>query len=159
MKDNFGITLYSYDDLDRLTGVNSPDRTAARYVYDAVGNRLELVQSRRTINYTYDKANRLLHAGTTIYTWDNNGNQTQKRSGGITDYTYDHLNRLSSIVLPDGTTKRFAYYPDGRRLSTSDQTEGTIYHFYDGLNELAEGRQQWDDCRPVYQWAAGRSVD
>ena len=63
-----------------------------------------------TVNYAYDNANRLIDAGGTAYTWDNNGNAStgsarRLLNDGMNTYTYDSANRLVSV---NGTTT-YAY--------------------------------------------------
>ncbi len=158
MTDESGsITKYNYDDLDRLLGMTYPDGTTASYAYDAVGNRTKLIDNTGTTYYTYDRANRLLSAGTQNYNWDNNGNQISKVVGADTmTYNYDGLNRLTSITVPDGSTKRFSYYPDGRRLSTTDHVGKTTYNFYDGPSTLVKTDSIG---MTIARYTSGRNVD
>jgi RHS repeat-associated protein len=131
-------TNYTYA-FYKLTGVTFPNLTTAAYTYDIVGNRTKLVNVGGTTNYTYDSADRLTNAGTTTYGWNNNGNQTSKVVGGnTTTYAYDYENRLSGVIFPDSSTNSFTYYPDGRRLSATNQAGATTYFFYDGFNALVE---------------------
>ena len=52
--------------------------TTVTYTYDPMGNRLSMAttagNTSSSIAYTYDAGDRLLSAGTTTYTYDNNGN-------------------------------------------------------------------------------------
>jgi len=108
-----GTTSYTYDNLDRLTGVIYPDGEQVTYTYDAAGNRTAMTSTvSGAIAYTYDAANRLLTAGPTAFTWDANGNTLSK---GSTAYTYDAANRLTQVVSGT-TTVQYAYNGDGKRV-------------------------------------------
>ena len=54
MTDADGMTTYTYDALNRLTGVNYPFGTPASvsYTYDPMGNRLTMVQDGVTMAYS-----------------------------------------------------------------------------------------------------------
>jgi YD repeat-containing protein len=70
---------------------------------------------------------------------DNNGNTTSKTdSTGTTNYTWDFLNRLSSVALPgSGGTVSFKYDFLGRRVYKSSSS-GTSIYAYDGDNLVEE---------------------
>ena len=136
---NGDITTYAYDDIYQLTAANYPDGSSEAFTYDAVGNRTRLIDSSGTINYSYDDANRLLSAGNVSFGWDNNGNQTSKTENNTTTtYDYDFENRLTDVTFPDATANKFAYYPDGRRLSVTDRSGIKIQFVYDFENVLIE---------------------
>jgi RHS repeat-associated protein len=66
-----------------------------------------------TADYVYDDANRLIDVGGVAYTWDNNGNMTQRVEGGQTcNQTFDAENRLISVTV-SGQTTQFVYDGDG----------------------------------------------
>ena len=106
------------------------------YTYDSMGNRLSMATTTgnvsSTVIYTYDAGDRLLSAGGTTYTYDNNGNLIGKNEvNGTTLYGYDDAGRLTGVSLPGGTSIEFAYDGDGNRLSKSvnsgNTTESTDY--------------------------------
>jgi RHS repeat-associated protein len=114
---------YSYDPLYRLTAADYDDGTFFHYAYDAVGNRLTQETHEATNTYLYDDANRLIEVDGVPYTWDDNGNLL---SDGVSDYSYDHANRLSSIVQgPDVYT--FAYNGLGDRLQQTVNGDAVDY--------------------------------
>lgn len=61
VKDGNGLTTtYQYDDMGRLSRVNSPDTGITRYGYDEAGNLIRKRDANgETINYLYDSGNRL----------------------------------------------------------------------------------------------------
>ena len=67
----------------------------------------------------YDARDRLLTAGATSYTWDQNGNQL---SAGARTFVYDLANRLKSTTLAPTTT---TYTYDGDSIRTQASTGTT----------------------------------
>ncbi|OIO98825.1 MAG: hypothetical protein AUK03_00580 [Anaerolineae bacterium CG2_30_64_16] len=119
-----GTTSYTYDDLDRLTGVTYPHGEQVTYAYDTVGNRVAMTSTvGGTTLYSYDAANRLLTAGGAPVTWDANGNMTGL---GGTTYGYDAANRLTQVVT--GTTSvQYTYNGDGWRMERTQGASTTSY--------------------------------
>jgi RHS repeat-associated protein len=70
---------------------------------------------------------------------DYNGNTSTKTdSNGITNYSWDFENRLTSVTLPgSGGTVYFKYDPFGRRVYKSSSSATSIYA-YDGDNLIEE---------------------
>ncbi len=104
-----GTMDFSYDGVGQLTGVDYtgtglPDDDA--YTYDDTGNRTDS-------SFVTGDHNRLLSDGTYTYLYDANGNRTARfvdadSSGtlntgdtSITEYTWDHRNRLTSVTDRD----------------------------------------------------------
>jgi YD repeat-containing protein len=53
-------TLFSYDLMNRLTGIVYPDGSSVSFGYDVRGRRVSATdQNNRTTTYTYDDADRL----------------------------------------------------------------------------------------------------
>ena len=127
---------YTYDSVDRLTRWQRGSNRFKAYTYDRVGNRTELDDERGSVTYSYDDANRLLQqvrtltdggsATTTDYGWDPNGNLLQKlvEGGSRTTYTWDALNRLSSVSDATGL-HTYGYDPDGIRVRETNGTDTT----------------------------------
>jgi RHS repeat-associated protein len=138
------LTKYSYDANYQLTRADYP--TAAPYygdieswTYDAIGNRLTSTKNGFTTSYTYQKIGtnpnnwqRLLTAGATSYTYDNNGNTTTE---GSNTYGWDYENRMTSIAGAATTTYKYDY--QGRRTSKTVGGVTTTY-LYDGLSIVSE---------------------
>lgn len=130
------LSQYSYDDIYQLTQAVVGGSTAETYTYDAVGNRLT---SAGPVSYSYNDSNELTSTSAATFTYDGNGNTTSKTtSAGITNYTWDFENRLTSVALPGtGGTVYFKYDPFGRRIYKSSTTGTTIYA-YDGDSAVQE---------------------
>ncbi len=117
--------LFRYDSVGRLERWERGASRFEEYTYDQVGNRLSLTDEAGTVTYDYDAAHRLIGEDrsflngdanqVTIYSWDGNGQLTQKTgSGGSSMFEWDALGRLKAIT-EDGGTTRFGYRPDGIR--------------------------------------------
>jgi RHS repeat-associated protein len=103
---------YSYDHLNRLTGVAGTSG-ARSYSYDPVGNRLTSVAG-STTNYAYDRADRITAAGASSTTVNAAGAMTNK---GSSTYAYDQANRLTTATV-GGASEAYTYDGDGVRFNT-----------------------------------------
>jgi RHS repeat-associated protein len=145
-----GITeTYSYDDADRVTGVcyggslaTCASGSKITYSYDKVGNRLTQTKFGTITTFTYDSADELVSTTTnptTIYTYDNDGQQTGE---GTRTFTYDLAGELTQVA--DGSTilASFTYDGNGNRLSkTSDVTTAYSWDENQALPQLATETQ------------------
>jgi len=130
------ITSYAYDDLLRLIQVTYPDGRVVTYTYDALGNRLQLVDSvEGTIDYFCDADNRLLLAGDESFEYDANGNTIRRTSPtGTIEYTWDDENRLVGYTDNqhevqfeyDGDGNRVAKIVDGVRTNYVNDVSGSL---------------------------------
>lgn len=151
------VTIYGYDAINQLINVTYPAGSTVEYTYDAMGNRMELKNNAVLTNYTYDDIDRLQKAGEASYKWDSNGNLISKTdTNGTTAYSYNYEDKLVQITFPDGTTNKFAYYPDGRRLSKTDRAGKTTNFFYDGDNMILEKNESGNT---VSRYTSGLEVD
>ena len=114
------------------------------YSYDKNGNRTGKTTKYGTINYSYDKENRLVSSGSRgqafiNYTYDNAGNLlTEESSFRSTKYAYNALNRLIYCEVLDKAEKTYAqttyaYDAFGRRVIVQDKGEAAVRTLYDGL--------------------------
>lgn len=118
-----GTSDYSYNNRNELTGADHSYRENEAYNYDATGNRNN--------NMTGDY-NRLLSDGAYTYEYDNEGNRTRRvdiATGEVTDYIWDHRNRLTVAVTTNSAgiiTKEIAYTYDAydRRLAKVVDPDG-----------------------------------
>jgi RHS repeat-associated protein len=138
-----GTTTYTYDVLDRLTGVcfaspcSLPTDERIAYAYDVVGNRTSETHPTGTTTYAYNTGDQLTSAagplGTTTYTYDPNGNQT---ASGDRSFAYDLANRMTSTTR-GGSTITYAYDGAGKRLSRTAGSDVTSY-LWDPNHSLPE---------------------
>ena len=125
---------YSYDGLDRLTSASCTSWSHT-YSYDKVGNRT----AKDGATYTINAVNQVTELSDgTSFTYDSNGNRTQKTKGSDTwVYTYDYSNRLTKVEKNSETLGEYVYDGNGRRIQATEGNETTTY-IYTGLNVLYE---------------------
>jgi RHS repeat-associated protein len=138
---------YSYDSLNRLTGMNSPSDTCTglTWSYDAWANRLSQTGTGGTCNSNSVTA--LANNQISGYSYDAAGNLT---SDGVHTYTYDAENRIISVDA--GVTARFVYDAQGRRVGklTNDGEQWQNYLYGTHGEVLSESTLS----RAGYGWPA-----
>jgi RHS repeat-associated protein len=137
---NDGISNYSYDTTDQLTGSDHSTQTDEAYSYDSNGNRTNG-------GYGTGTNNQLLTDGKFNYQYDDQGNRTQSTeiaTGKVTQYSWDYRNRLTSVIVKDlngVVIKSVAYTYDvnNRRIGKVVDVDGvgaapatTERYVYDG---------------------------
>ncbi|MHB1317864.1 MAG: RHS repeat-associated core domain-containing protein, partial [Anaerolineae bacterium] len=179
-----GMRTYAYDELDRLVAYTGADGVKTTYDYDAVGNRTALKVGRQVpLEYRYDAAHQLLHAGDTEYAYDRNGRLISEAGpDGRRTYTWDYQGRLASVAdrapgtLPyplgsatasEEVVATYRYALTGERVQTIRGDGALETYQYDGAHAVArldeagiaiDSRQQgagWDEWPVV----AGTSVE
>ena len=148
---------YEYDFLgvvkqERQTHCDAAFSRTRDFNYDAGGQLIETIENGvQTGSYQYDDAgnrtgadvanganNQIVNDGVHGYEYDGEGNLIRKTalaSGDVTTYTYDHRNRLTSVVVrnADGELVKesyFKYDPMNRRIEVTRDGE-TIQSVYD----------------------------
>ncbi|MGE0598406.1 MAG: RHS repeat domain-containing protein [Dehalococcoidia bacterium] len=102
-----------------MTSVTYPGPSTTTYDFDAFGNRTEMDVSGNATTYAYDDADRITTvtppspASAISYTWDDNGNLTDR---GSDSFDWDYEDRMVSATVNSVTTT-FAYRGDGLRDS------------------------------------------
>lgn len=154
-----GITAETlYDKVGRVSLISSSDGTWVTESYNRNGSRKATGYGDGSgQEYQYDAAGRvtaLVHRDKDgketeryAYTYDANGNLTcESSSRGAIYYTYDALNRLTSVTEPEGRVTEYTYDASGNRATKTerhgDVAVRTVYT-YDAVNLLV--RQQGDD--------------
>ena len=162
---NLHITVYSYDPLNRLTGVVYPSESVELYRYDAAHNLVEQTDPRGILmRYRYDGLNQLLRtevtpgagvAGATrqTYEWDglsrlvaatDNNNPSDPSDDSSVAITYDSLSNWLTETQVDGdgsapgstTVVTSTYDGVGNRLSLSYPGGDRFTMTYDRLSRL-----------------------
>jgi RHS repeat-associated protein len=154
------------------------------YRYDLDGNPVEYRTPIATTLITYKPGNRVSRIqygalGTEEFAYDDNGHLVEQKSqlttssfthtasgllasildgeGGLTRLEYEGALRVPSrILLPDGTSKQFAYNASGRMIRSTDPLGGITQYEYDAAGRLvreidpsgAETRTTYDAVFP-----------
>jgi RHS repeat-associated protein len=129
---------YTYDGLNRLTQAQEQPTggTAVTYgySYDLVGNRTQATKDGTTLeSHTYDASDQISDTG---WQYDAAGNLT---ADGTNTYTYDPLNRLTSVAptAQGSTTTQYNYNGDGVLAAKQRGTYNTHY-VLDSITGLPE---------------------
>jgi large repetitive protein len=144
---------YTYDELNRLRSenVSSASPRTTTYSYDAVGNRLQKIDSLDgTTLYTYDLQDRLLtsslNSQVTTYSYDQSGHLLSEVTGAnVSSYTYTADGKLAlATVLNSGNTQTasYKYTGDGLRVSRTSNSVETRY-LVDDNREYSEIAQEY----------------
>jgi RHS repeat-associated protein len=113
------------------------------YSYDKAGNRT----GKDAITYTVNVVNEVtaLSDGTS-FTYDDNGNRTQKTKGADTwDYTYNYVNRLTQVEENNSVIGEYVYDGGGNRLQKTENSMTTTY-IYSGINTIYEENSTGSAC-------------
>lgn len=143
---NGNTHAFSYDtDTNRITSATYADGTTKTYQYNSIGQRSGATDDSGNYSYTYDALQRLLtetkpDGSLLTYTYDEEGNKTSLVStvNGVdthTNYTYDKLNRLETVVYATGTST-YTYDHNGNRNSLLHTNGNKTDYGYDSLNRL-----------------------
>ena len=123
-KPDGSLISYSYDPLDRLSNTSYPGGQIS-YSYDPVGNRTTMTDTAGLTSYSYDDLYRLTSVtaptGTLGYGYDLNDNRTQLSypSGQVVSYTYDLVNRLTSVEDPELGLTSYSYDANSRQTTVN----------------------------------------
>ena len=117
---------FTYDNLNRLTGVTLNSVQGSTYQYDSIGN---ITNKSDVGSYTYGENGAGPHAVTTAgantYTYDPNGNQI---TGGGRTVAYSSYNK-PTLITKGNVTREFKYGPDRARyqqIATEGTASGTV---------------------------------
>jgi RHS repeat-associated protein len=102
------VTSYSYDNLDRLKTETQADGTVLGYEYDANGNRTQVKVTR---------------------------GEAESQTVTTTDYTYDALNRLATVIDSSGTTT-YSYDDVGNQKTITYPNGLMTEYIYNDVNQL-----------------------
>jgi RHS repeat-associated protein len=151
-----GVQELQLDQLGRVVGVTGV--TTEAYGYDPTGNIVTATtpdgSEARQLRGT-----RLLATDRARYSYDGQGRLTTKivrrldRKDDVWRYEWDALDRLTSVVTPDGTRWLYHYDPIGRRiakqrLARDGSVAETVRFDWDGL----QVQEQSDACGRTTSW-------
>ena len=131
-------TTYTWNAIGRIETVTYPDGTSERYDYTALGEVSRITDALGTKwEGSFDTAGRLLHE--------------KGRPGIDKAYTYDTLNRITSVSSGGEAVERYSYSDRGCRILVSDGAgHGYAYEKDEFGQETAETNRLGDTTRFSY---------
>ena len=120
---NGQISKRTYDTANRLSFIGFGATAQAPTTYES------------TINYTYDKGDRMLSAVDSV--------------GGTISYTYDGLDRMTQETTPLGSVQ-YTYDAAGRRTLMTPTQQLAVGYVYDNSDQLAELDNAGDSVHITY---------
>lgn len=165
---------FTYGDFSLRTSIDIGERNLASYTYEAGTNRLKKLDygNGGKVEYTYDSQGRSIQEeyedGETVsYAYDNSGNLatvTDSKTGVVTNYYYDLLNRQSGYreqganldhtvkyeydednnlatltEIINGASKIYSYtYDEDNRIKTETVDGITVTYTYDNFGRLSK---------------------
>ncbi|EPX61056.1 hypothetical protein D187_001708 [Cystobacter fuscus DSM 2262] len=147
-----GLTEYLHDARGRLVGERRPDGNLQHRAMDAVGN---LYRHPGREDRRYAPGGRLMEVAGTHYTYDADGNLTEKRTPqGSWRYGWNGAGLLREVQRPDGARVQFGYDALARRTR-----KVLLGASVEGLSSAArEVRFLWDGHVPLHEVASSESV-
>ncbi|MDE7417716.1 MAG: hypothetical protein K2N44_15670, partial [Lachnospiraceae bacterium] len=140
------VTEYTYNALDLIEKITDNGTITAEYSYYPDGSIRSLKNGSLYTEYAFDADKNLTGLKTMLgtevladnhYTYDLNGNRTEKRqTNGTTRYTYDTLNQLTRVQYPSYTEELY-YDRAGNRTKRTAKGVEELYK-YDPRNRLTE---------------------
>lgn len=139
------LTSFAYDAARRLQTTGYADTTSASFDYDVHGHRILESNQDSTRNHAYDALGRLqrvddVETGRTIdYTYDGAGNRASMRvspEDETTRYAWDARGLLTRMTDPEGGEYRFGYDELGRRVSTIYPNGMRLSNAYDAASRV-----------------------
>ncbi|MCC6627692.1 MAG: hypothetical protein IT340_09855 [Chloroflexi bacterium] len=143
-------TTFSYDQRNRLTGVDYSDAVTpdVTYQYDANSNRTSMADGTGTTTYVYDELNRLLSvtapavpaSKTVSCRYDRDGNRRKLLYPDSTAVTYDfdEAGRLWKLTDWAGRVTGYQYHADSLPKVTTNVNGTITAHGYDHARRLTD---------------------
>ena len=168
---------YVHDAFGRLTQVKEHNQSSTHttsYTYDPAGDLTEITDAAGNIrNFSYDGLGRRLSAedlhasgdptfGLYSFSYDNNGNLTQKNTPNSDSiiYAYDVLNRLATETLASIVKASYTYdnctNGIGRLCSGSKGTNNSASYTYNGVGNILQETKTIDSQNFVTGYAYDR---
>lgn len=149
--DDFGTTIYNYDQLNRLSEVIKPNGEKEYYTYDVRGNRKTLKDDNNILNnskveYRYNEYNQLLesidqYGNKTIFQYDPSGLRLRKKlhDGQVTNYNYSTEGKLILETNVSNSPKAEYVWGHNKVLVKKDRTNNNDYYYlYNGHGDVVQ---------------------
>jgi RHS repeat-associated protein len=137
------VTSFCYDSANRLVTSTDPALKVTSYEYNARSQTTAVIDAiNQRYEFDYDALGRLTQekkgTPTKSFVYDAVGNRTQRTdfNGAVTNYTFDALNRLTTISYPDTTSATYGYDVLSR-LTTATNPNGTVTIAYDNRSRIS----------------------
>lgn len=140
---NGNTTKYEYDNGGRVIKTTNAAGDIATVTYDETDNVLTSTDYAGNVTtFTYDELDRVISktvSGDTVtYSYRADGLLSSVTDrNGVTSYTYDIMNGLTSVTLYDGKTINYTY-DDACRLTSVKTPFGTTKYSYDLMDRLVK---------------------
>ncbi|MCA9206307.1 MAG: RHS repeat protein, partial [Planctomycetales bacterium] len=120
-----GNSAFTYDARNQLVSADHDSQDDESYSYDENGNRI-------SGGFTVGDDNRLTSDGTFTYEYDAEGNRVRRSetaTGDVTEYTWDHRNRLTAVVTRNSggvvlQHVEYTYDPFNNRIAKQVDVDG-----------------------------------
>ena len=137
------VTTYTYDCKSRVVSITDPESNVFTYSYDGVGNLLEGDNTTYTYDLRFSDAiaslkQALSNAETNEYNAVGLLTEHTDKSGAVTSYSYDDMNRLSAVLEPTGLKISYVYDVLGNITEQTDNEGRTTKYEYDALSRLTK---------------------
>ena len=145
-------TKYEYDGLDRVSRSFDGRGESNSYTYDSRDNVTSVIDALGNVTrLEYDDLGRLLrtrrflgkpgaaqNSVNTSQEWDDNSRLVLRRdgNGNVTRYTYDALNRETSVTYADRTANTYTYDVHGNQTTMRDANGTRVASIYDLLDRV-----------------------
>lgn len=143
-------TTYYYDEMNRLYSISDPNGNEWEFEFDANGNQTaKITPNGEAVRKEFDVLNRVkkvkeYNANGSLkrqisYTYDANSNRASMTdNNGTTRYTYDALDRLTSVTDIFGKTIAYTYDGIGNIKSLKYPHNKTVHYAYDKKEQLSK---------------------
>jgi RHS repeat-associated protein len=131
---------YTYDSSGRLTTVLRDSSPYGSYTYDTNGNRTSGTIQGTAFTGTYNNQDRLTATNTETFTYNDNGELTQRTvtaSSAVTSYAYNTFGDLKTVTLPSSDTLQYRYDSLRRRAIRVKNSVITDYYVYSDQYKIA----------------------
>ncbi|MCK6630236.1 MAG: DUF6531 domain-containing protein, partial [Anaerolineae bacterium] len=164
------ISIFRYDELNRLDQVENALGHLSDYDYDGAGNLRQIVNPKsQIINYQYDLVNRLTYIdypnpdADVTFGYDALGRRTSMSDGvGNSVYIYDDLDRLIGLTQPavggPSAAVGYGYDARGNRTRLTYPDGKTVVYGYDNADRITTISPDWDTGSYNYQYLNHRLI-
>ncbi len=139
------VTMYAYDDADRVISMTNPKGGKTEYTYDTEGNTLSVRYPDGTMTqYEYDALGRVIKTklpDKTIDSYEYNKDgwlKSETIAGQKTSYTYYGNGKIKTVTYPDGQTDSYTYDKNGYVSTVTDEEGNVTTYHYDAAGNMTK---------------------